>query len=89
MEGDRGSEPGPTGPDMRSGEARAAGRVEPRRRRRALAERSEDGHRHGGRGEGAEDPSRAHGAREVERRGAGRVPGRPPGGGAARSRSGA
>jgi hypothetical protein len=53
---------GPTGPDMLSGEARAASRVKPRRRRRALAERSEDCHRHGGRGEGAGDPSRAHGA---------------------------
>ncbi len=36
-----------------------ARRVEPRQLRRALAERSEDGRRHGGRGEGSGDPSRA------------------------------
>ncbi len=34
---------GPTGPERRSGEARAACRGDPRRRRRALAERSVDG----------------------------------------------
>ena len=39
----RRSGPGPAGPGLRSGEARAARRGDPRRRRRALVERSEDG----------------------------------------------
>ena len=39
----RRSGPGPAGPGLRSGEARAARRGDPRRRRRALAERSGDG----------------------------------------------